>query len=249
MMGWFLISISLGFASAASAADEPACRALTYADADYVVCSARPDELTLSLHLRNKNGAIFGGLGAVRDEVEAIGKSVIFAMNGGMYHDGGAPVGLYIENGKQEAKLSTRGGAGNFHLRPNGVFIIEDGKPIVLDTSRFQKSGLKPDYATQSGPMLVINGKIHPKFDPASSSNKYRNGVGVDREGTAHFVISDDAVTFHAFAMLFRDELKTPNALFLDGSISSLLSTELGRHDRLWPVGPVIVGVKNALQE
>jgi uncharacterized protein YigE (DUF2233 family) len=238
MMGWFLILTGL----TTTQAETPVCRAIIHDSIDYVVCSVDPAKLRLSLHLRGEDGKILGGLGAARDLVEAGGRSVVFAMNGGMYHDDGAPVGLYIENGQQDGKLSTRGGAGNFHLRPNGVFFILNGKAAVMDTARYQKADVKPEHATQSGPMLVINGKLHPKFDPASDSRKYRNGVGVDRQGIAHFVISDDTVTFHAFASFFRDELKTPNALYLDGSISSLLATELGRHDRFWPVGPVIVG-------
>jgi uncharacterized protein YigE (DUF2233 family) len=249
MMGLFLASISAGLCSAANAEERSVCRAVAYADVDYVVCSAQSDKTQLSMRLRDQNGAVFGGLGTVRDAVVASGKELVFAMNGGMYHDGGAPVGLYIESGTQETKLSTRGGAGNFHLKPNGVFFIRKNKAGVMETARFAKSGIKPDFATQSGPMLVVGGKIHPKFDPASTSRKYRNGVGVDRDGVAHFVISDDVVTFYAFAQFFRDHLGTQDALYLDGTISSLLSTELERHDRFWPVGPVIVGVKTKARE
>jgi prepilin-type processing-associated H-X9-DG protein len=61
------------------------------------------------------------------------------------------------------------------------------------------------------------------------------------RDGvTAIFAISDEPVTFHAFARLFRDELGCANALFLDGSVSSLYASELGRDDELAPLGPMI---------
>ena len=53
----------------------------------------------------------------------------------------------------------------------------------VMETEAFAKSGRKPDFATQSGPMLVINGKIHPKFSETGTSAKVRNGVGVTASG------------------------------------------------------------------
>ena len=61
------------------------------------------------------------------------------------------------------------------------------------------------------------------------------------RDGTtAIFAISDEPVTFYAFARLFRDGLGCANALFLDGSVSSLYAPELGRDDELTPLGPMI---------
>jgi prepilin-type processing-associated H-X9-DG protein len=99
---------------------------------------------------------------------------------------------------------------------------------------------VRPNFASQSGPMLVVNGKIHPKFSPNGTSRKLRNGVGVDDGGTVHFVISDGAVTFWEFATLFKDELKTRNALFFDGSVSSLYAPELGRNDGFLPLGPMV---------
>lgn len=161
-------------------------------------------------------------------------------MNAGMFDENQRPIGLYVEDGKQAKKLNRRSGTGNFHLKPNGVFYIVDGKPGVLDSEAFAKSGLKPDFASQSGPMLVINGEIHPKFSANGTSRKIRNGVGIDRDGKAIFVISDSAVTFHEFASLFRDQLKCSYALFFDGSVSGLYARELGRNDGFLPLGPMV---------
>ncbi|MBU2360127.1 MAG: phosphodiester glycosidase family protein, partial [Alphaproteobacteria bacterium] len=59
-----------------------------------------------------------------------------------------------------------------------------------------------------------------------------RNGVGTSADGrTAIFAISNDPVNFHTFARFFRDVLKTPNALFFDGSISRLYAPTLNRAD------------------
>jgi uncharacterized protein YigE (DUF2233 family) len=149
-----------------------------------------------------------------------------------------------VEDGKQLKKLNRRNGGGNFHLKPNGVFYVKDGKPGVMETEAFAKSGIKPDYASQSGPMLVINGKIHPKFSETGTSRKLRNGVGIDAAGRAYFVISENAVTFWEFASLFRDELKTDNALFFDGSVSSLYAPEINRNDGFLPLGPMVGAVE-----
>lgn len=88
--------------------------------------------------------------------------------------------------------------------------------------------------------MLVVNGKIHPRFLKDSDSLKRRNGAGVTRDGEAVFVLSDSPVRFHDFAAFFRDELKTPNALYLDGTISRLYAPALGRNDPGAAMGPIV---------
>ena len=161
-------------------------------------------------------------------------------MNGGMYGADLAPVGLYVEDGKRRVRADTRAGASNFHLLPNGVFWIGDGVAGVEETSRYLADAPATRFATQSGPMLVIDGRIHPKILPTGTSAKIRNGVCVRDGTTAIFVIAEEPVTFYAFAQLFRDGLGCANALFLDGSVSSLYAPELGRDDELTPLGPMI---------
>ena len=169
---------------------------------------------------------------------------VAFAMNAGMFDDQGAPIGLLIEDGRQVHAINRRDGGGNFHLKPNGVMLIgRNGRVAVVESDRFKAS---PDvaYATQSGPMLVIDGKLHPKFDADGTSRYVRNGVGVRSDGTALFVISDEVVSLGKFARFFRDALKTPNALYLDGSVSSLWDPENGRMDSFTEIGPMVVVFK-----
>ena len=140
----------------------------------------------------------------------------------------------------QHHPVNLRAGAGNFGLRPNGVFWIEGGHAGVTETGRFMAMGLHPRFATQSGPMLVMGGRIHPKIRPDGTSEKIRNGVGVCEDGRVRFVISDVPVTFHRFATLFRDDLKCPDALYLDGSISALYAPNLSRNDGWRPMGPIV---------
>ncbi|MCW8038074.1 MULTISPECIES: phosphodiester glycosidase family protein [Acinetobacter] len=163
-----------------------------------------------------------------------------FAMNAGMYHADFSPVGLYIENGQQLRGLNkAKHGFGNFFIQPNGVLAWNDQKALIQTTDAFQRNHFKARYATQSGPMLVINGRINANFLQDASSYKIRNGVGI-KDQKLYFVISREPVTFYQFASYFKDSLKTDNALYLDGSISSIYSSSLNLHDASPDLGPML---------
>ncbi|WP_426033803.1 phosphodiester glycosidase family protein [Cypionkella sp. TWP1-2-1b2] len=229
------LAFVLAFCGAAAFAG---CRDMAFEGASYSVCevSAADD---LRLFHSGPEGAL-GSFSAVDQTLKPQGLRLDFAMNAGMYHRDLAPVGLYVENGAQAAPLVTRAGPGNFGLLPNGVFCI--GKTLrVIETLAFEAAEPKCRYATQSGPMLVIGGKLHPKFLADSDSLNIRNGVGVSADGNrAVFVISNDPVNFYAFARLFRDGLGLPDALYFDGSISRLYDHDSGRHDAGFPMGPMV---------
>ena len=99
-----------------------------------------------------------------------------------------------------------------------------------------------PSLATQSGPMLVHEGAITTSevMSPTSTWRKIRNGVCVPSPGAVTFVISDSPVTFYEFAGFFRDSLHCREALYLDGTISSLYSPALNREDRGSDMGPIL---------
>ncbi|MGN7882045.1 phosphodiester glycosidase family protein [Ensifer sp. 22460] len=220
-----------------------ACRDVSHLGQDYVACSFDPAESDIRLYNKDQAGVPFRSFRALSLELRHRDEYMSFAMNGGMYHDDLSPVGLHIEEGREQAPLNTNTGWGNFHLLPNGVFYIDDGKAGVMAAEAYRDAGITPRFATQSGPMLVIDGKLHPRFLPDSTSLKTRNGVGVTENGEVVFVISKRPVRFHDFATLFRDTLDCPNALFLDGTISSVYAPEIDRHDRLFPMGPMIAVV------
>lgn len=211
----------------------------------YTICRFDPAKADLRLFWRGPNKAPLGSFAAVANML-APGEKLVFAMNAGMYDDKQAPLGLYIEKGVELRRANLRGGSGNFHLKPNGVFYVGGGKAGVLETAEFLQKRPKADYATQSGPMLVLNGAIHPRIHADGVSEKIRNGVGVDGKGEVVFAISNGGVTFHRFASLFRDDLGCDNALFLDGSISALYAPDLGRDDFTAPLGPMIGAVEKA---
>lgn len=168
---------------------------------------------------------------------------VAFAMNAGMFDEDGRPIGLAIVNGEQVHAINRREGGGNFHLLPNGVFLVhENGRAEVVASDAFEPSG-DIRFATQSGPMLVIDGALHPRIEPDGQSRYIRNGVG-SRDGNALFAISQDPVSFGKFARFFRDELKTPNALYFDGSVSSLWDPAGNRQDSHSPLGPIVIALR-----
>ncbi len=233
-------------AMAATADEESGCKALRYQDNNYTVCRFDVRRDKIELFWRDSAMQAFGIFRRLEAQLSGKGKTLPFAMNAGMYNDKLAPIGLYVEDGQEFKSANRRDGPGNFHLKPNGVFYMAGGKAGVAETETFLKSGIKPRLATQSGPMLVIDGKLHPKFLVNSDSRKRRNGVGVKDGGNmAIFVISEDFVTFHQFGSLFRDHLKTPNALFFDGTISSLHADDLARSDWGRPMGPIIGVVRD----
>lgn len=227
-------------------AAEAACRSETEGALRLVVCEFRPAQDDIRLFLNDAGGAPYGEFDAVNAALGAKGERLAFAMNAGMYHKDRTPVGLYVEDYEELKKISTKDGPGNFHLKPNGVFFVWDDfdhRGAAVRSTTDYESGAPVEivrYATQSGPMLVINGELHPKFLKDSTSRKRRNGVGVREDGSVVFAISDSAVTFHEFAVYFRDTLKCPNALYLDGTISRLYAPELGRDEPGLPMGPIV---------
>lgn len=216
------------------------CTRQSFEEKTYIVCRVDPKKFHIKLYLNDKNGQPYRYFRNVEKMLTENGQTLAFAVNGGMYHKDFSAVGLYIENGNEQHPLSTKDGPGNFHMKPNGIFFIQDNEAGVLDTENYKKSNIKPDFATQSGPMLVIENQIHPRFIPQSHFLEYRNGVGVNEEGIVFFVNSEMKVNFDELARFFRDQLKTPNALFLDGSISSLYVPELSRYDWWFNLGPII---------
>ena len=228
------------FALFAAPMAQAACAPLIHEDRPYTVCTVDPAAQDIRLFRTDAEGKILGGFSRVNAMLEAEGKTLGFAMNGGMYHSDRAPVGLYIENGLEQMRVIPNAGPGNFGLLPNGVFCVTDSGAQVIETSAYVKSPPGCRHATQSGPMLVIGGALHPRFLPDSDSRYIRNGVGVRTDGQVVFAISDTPVTFHEFGRLFRDVLDTPNALFLDGKVSRLYAPDIGRGDIGLPLGPII---------
>lgn len=212
------------------------CRNLAFEGDDFIVCAADPATQRIAVAHLDRSGLPLKSLEALADQMQ-----FDFAMNAGMYHEDNSPVGLYVENGHEFALLNTDDADGNFFMKPNGVFFVDrSGKPGVLETSAFAIANPQVESATQSGPMLVIDGNIHPRFEPDGASRYIRNGVGLDDAGRAVFAISRSPVSLGKFARLFRDALGCKNALFFDGAISALHDGKRYLVGGGYPAGPMV---------
>lgn len=227
------------------------CVSETYQGNDYTVCRFDPSASDIRLFLKDDNGEVLGSFDAVNAQLAKDGQTLAFAMNAGMYHKDRSPVGGYGEKAKQISPNNTNAGPRNFHMLPNGVFWIKETREdyveprevyfdaFVGSTKSFEEGAhFVRDY-TQSGPMLVIDGKLHPKFKAGSTSRKIRNGVGKSGNELI-FVKSEVPVNFHDFASLYKDHLEAKNALYLDGTISRLFAPNLNRNDFGAKMGPIV---------
>ena len=230
----------------ATLAIAPAAQAVTCRDVDhegnaYVVCEVDPTREKLRLFRSDESGDAYGHFSMLKAELASEGEELVFAMNAGMYHEDRSPVGFYLEDGREEMRVISGPSQGNFGLLPNGIFCIGDGWARVIETRDFLARRPACRHATQSGPMLVIDGELHPKFLADGTSRFIRNGVGTTEDGqTAIFAMSDAPVNFHTFGRFFRDVLKLPQALYFDGNISRLYAPGISRHDAGFAMGPVV---------
>ena len=217
------------------------CRHANFEAVPYIVCEIDLRSYDIGVFHSGPDGKAFGSLQTFDKAMLDQGSQVLLAMNAGMYHEDLTPVGLLVESGRETASLNLADGEGNFFLRPNGVFLVgKDRKAAIMETNAY--AAAKPDaaFATQSGPMLVIDGKLHPRFEENGTSRYVRNGVGVREEDTVVLAISRSEVSLGSFARLFRDALNCPNALFLDGAVSALSDGKRMIVGGKYPAGTII---------
>ena len=229
---------------ASTASTQSPCIQQIFEDDRFTVCDPHGGRIELVAAARNETPV--RRLAQLETSLGARAGQVAFAMNAGMYGEDGRPIGLAIVEGRQVRAINRRKGGGNFHLMPNGVFQVRrDGRAEIVTTPNWKPS---PDIriATQSGPMLVIGGKLHPAFDHDGSSRHICNGVGIAAGGKPLFVISEASVSLGKFARFFRDRLKCRDALFFDGAVSALWDPANHRRDVTVPLGPIVVAFKPA---
>lgn len=201
------------------------------------------DKTRVKIYDRDESGDRFRSFERLQEYLAGKDETLLFATNGGMFTPEGRPVGLLVVNSQEVAPLDLGDGdpSTNFYLKPNGVFAITDREAVVMESTRFNGWAGKSSvtFATQSGPMLLVDGAVHPKFEKQSSNLKLRSGVGVISQQQVVFAISEKDVNFYDFAMLFQ-QLKCKNALFLDGVISRMYLPALERDDLEGDFGSII---------
>lgn len=206
-----------------------------------------PDSVNISFYWKS-NGEHIKNISKLKAVLENQNSKLIFASNGGMFDKNLSPIGLFVENGQLIKPLNTKvfsskkkGTIPNFYLEPNGVFYItQEGKAVVCKTTAYPKvSNIK--FATQSGPMLVIDGEINKIFDSNSHNFNIRNGVGILPNNELVFAISLNKVSFYDFAQYFKKQ-GCSNALFLDGYVSKAFIPKQGIEQKDGELG-VLIGI------
>lgn len=251
-VGMLCAAIAVPVAPAAGAST---CRTEAFESMAYVVCSFDLAASDLRIFWGDEERRPYRTFSALADDLAERGLELVFAMNGGMYGVDLRPIGLLVEDGRELRRANLAEAPAdlspvpNFYKKPNGVFYVGETEAGVMETGRFLDEGPAVRFATQSGPLLVIDGKLHPAFIEGSSDRRRRNGVGVSGPTTVHFAISQGRVNFYDFARFFRDHLGSENALYLDGgSAPGLYSPQLRRNDRPGHggYGPIIGVVREA---
>ena len=217
------------------------CRKTSVDDIRYVVCEIDPATADLQLFHANADGKPWGDVEGFVASTKDDGRTPVIAMNAGMYHSDLSPVGLLVEAGEEISPVNTSGGFGNFFLKPNGIFYVdESGTAGVMETEAYVTAGITPRIASRSGPMMVIDGELHPRFLVDGTSTYTRNGIGERADGTVVMALSLAPVNFYGFGMAFKNAFDCPNALFFDGSVSALYADGTVYAEKREPAGTVI---------
>lgn len=213
---------------------------VTHAGKKFIVCRVNLQNEGLQLLLRDDAGQPLRSFERAQQWLGEKQQKLIFGMNASMYHGDMSPVGLCVQNGQEVTPLNLAKAEGNFFLKPNGVFLISDRGAKVVVSEEYPALNEKVVLATQSGPLLLRENRMHPAFKEGSKNVLHRNAVGIRSPQEIVFVITEEPVNFYELATLFRDTLKCPDALFFDGTVSSLHAEALKRSDKKMDLGPMI---------
>ena len=214
--------VGSSWAKAAPAPDPAGLSSVAFHGVSYSIFTVDPKKEDLRLFWKDDQGNLLHDFAGLEKAVNAKGEKLLFAANAGMFEPDFKPVGLLVQDSKEVTPLNLNDGAGNFYMKPNGVFLINDKHEArVIDSVDYATQLSPAVWATQSGPLLVHGGEIHPDFIGDSKNLQIRSGVGVRKDGTIEFAISRQPVNFYDFASLFLNKLRCPNALYLDGHISA----------------------------
>jgi uncharacterized protein YigE (DUF2233 family) len=198
---------------------------------------------------------ITGSPKTIKSQYASISKaSYGVLMNAGMFEKDGSGVGLLISGRKKINEINLKKNLpGNFYTLSNAIFFSDTlEKNFIVSTPNFNDKYKNSNYtdiafATQSGPALIIDGKINPELNLRSQNNLIRNGVGVVKNANNNiviFIISETPTTFYELASLFNF-LGCDNAMYLDGTVSQLLlkgpnkETDITSRADLQPLGPL----------
>ena len=239
--GVFLL-IGLGLSGSAAEAEEPvrsSAEILRCGETTCTVFRVYPAKQQLQIFVRDETGQRFRNAAAIKVWATKNDQKLRFATNIGIFDRSINPLGLLVQNHVELQPLNRSNGTGNFFLQPNGVFYVADGKAGILATRSYPPTShigtSKISLATQSGPLLLEEGRINPLFTLGSRNQLLRSGVGVSKprpqETEAIFVISNGPINFYDFANFFKEKVGCESALYLDGVISRFYLSDINRQE------------------
>lgn len=140
----------------------------------------------------------------------------LVAINGGFFAENYSPLGLRIRNSKQSSPIKS--------ISWWGVFYTKGSRAEVSSMYGFRRTS-NIDFAVQSGPRLLVNGRI----PPLRAGRAERSAMCVSKRGEVIiFVTEHSPLSTTELAQVIR---KAPynclNALNLDGGSSSQLFASL----------------------
>ena len=196
---WMRFSPALMFATsfargyfAASAAELTACRDMENAGASYSSARSTRAAPTFVSSARRARAGSRAAFSQLRTMLRRQGRDAAFAMNAGMYRRGpfaGRP--LYRKRAGPCIAANTRGGQGNFHMKPNGVFWVENARAGVTETGSFAQDGAAFLRDAIGSDARLSAGASNPHIHADGTSEKIRNGVGVEDGHIVRFAISN----------------------------------------------------------
>lgn len=136
----------------------------------------------------------------------------LISVNGGFFDHEFKPLGLRVNNKKLESPLKP--------ISWWGIFYVKNNKPYISNVKHFYYSN-QIDFAIQSGPRLLIKGKIPPLKQGIAD----RSALGITADGKVIILVSTNAaMTTDELAHLLKaPPLRCTDAINLDGGSSSQL--------------------------
>ncbi len=184
--------------------------------------SVHPSEISkIEIHSLDKNGHRYGSFKKLFKALKERGQQPSALINAGMVEPDGSAVGLLIVAGSWLHEVNLMQGKGNFFMGKKGVFgITKEGKAEIFEPSA--KSNFENfAYATQSGPLLIQEGRIVAEDDWRNP--KSRSAVGISVDGSVTFVQDSSK----GLRQLAEDGIKAgfKDMLFLDGGGYDCIAT------------------------
>ncbi|WP_133126900.1 phosphodiester glycosidase family protein [Legionella nagasakiensis] len=165
-------------------------------------------DLVMANHLSRKHAST---------EEFAQHSNALIAINGGFFDKNYHSLGLRISNHQLHNPIK--------HISWWGVFYIKGQKPYLSAPRQF-KNNHYVSFALQSGPRLLINGKI-PSLKPGLAE---RTALGINSNDEVIILVTDNTpMTTKTLAEIMKSSpLNCKEALNLDGGSSSQLTANIG---------------------